>query len=330
MAGVPDRYDGLADQIKRLERSSPQTYYVVVVKSTGPGESATKDYADELFDTWRSQASRRGLSFDPERSVIIVVALERHQVAVHPGATLRTQFGLHAATVERELINDAFIPLAKKDQYPEAISALLDATNNWIAARDSRTAAVPVAGAVAKPASGSQKASAESLNPTKTSPKVSAAPPNASTVQPPDSNRSVVRVPPRRSSKRSPPGCRRSSWACLVLAIGLIGVGWAWVVHRRTRNRVAARLKEIKSQAVEVMDRLDGLKERLKLLPTAPDFSRAMSGQTLDLYNTVNEKVGKLWDGWLRSHGGAGQGCRSSRLAPARSCRRKPWARRRS
>jgi len=85
----------------------------------------------------------------------------------------------------------------------------------------------------------------------------------------------------------------------VVLAIGLVGVVWAWVVHRRTRDRVGARLKEIRSQAVEVMDRLDGLKERLKLLSTAPDFSRAMSGQTLDLYNTVQEKVSKLWDGWL-------------------------------
>jgi len=287
VAGVPDQYAGLADRIKRLERSSPQTYYVVVVKSTGPGGSATKDYADELFATWRSEASRRGLSFDPERSVITVVALQRHQVAVRPGAKLRTELGLHAATVERELINDVFIPLAKQDKYPEAIAALLNATNNWIAARDSQTAAVPVAGAVEKADSGSQKTAMESRTTSKTSPKISAATPDPSTAQP---------APLRET---------RSSWSpaivlgVLVLAIGLIGVGWAWVVHRRTRNRVAARLKEIKSQAVVVMDRLDGLKERLKLLPAAPDFGQVMSGQTQALYNTVVEKVDKLWDGWL-------------------------------
>ena len=55
--GVPDRYQELADQIKRLERSSPQSYYVVVVKSTGRGENATSRYARELFDDWRSQSS---------------------------------------------------------------------------------------------------------------------------------------------------------------------------------------------------------------------------------------------------------------------------------
>ena len=42
VADVPDRYGVLADQIKRLEKSSPQSYYVVVVKSTGTGPSATR------------------------------------------------------------------------------------------------------------------------------------------------------------------------------------------------------------------------------------------------------------------------------------------------
>jgi len=296
VAGVPDRYDGLAGQIKRLERSSPQTYYVVVVKSTGRGQSATFQYAEDLFDAWQSQASKRGRSFDAERSVVIVVALDNRQVALHSGAALRNRFGLHAATVERELIPAAFIPLAKDEKYPEAIASLLDATNNWIAARDSQTAPVPVKGA----ASGSQKATTASPNSSRTSPKVLAESPAASTVQPAESNRSVVRVTP------APLQETKSAWSpvivlgVVVLAFGLIGLGWMWMAHRRTRNRVAARLKEIKSQAVVVMDRLDGLKERLKLLPAAPDFSRAMSGQTLDLYNTVNEKVGKLWDGWLQ------------------------------
>ena len=92
--GVPDRYQGLADQIKRLERSSPQSYYVVVVKSTGRAQNATSRYARELFDDWRSQASRSGRSFDAERSVIIVTGLENKQVAVHPGdsaGSVRTQ-----------------------------------------------------------------------------------------------------------------------------------------------------------------------------------------------------------------------------------------------
>jgi uncharacterized membrane protein YgcG len=263
VVGVPDRYGGLTEQISRLERSSPQSYFVVIVKSTGPGASATKEYADELFETWKSQASRRGLSFDAERSVIIVVALEKQQVAVHTGATLRTEFGLRAATVERELIRDAFIPLAKADKYPEAIAALLNATNNWIAARDSKTAR---AGAAAAAPSA----------------------PKATTAQ----------QPPRQATRaaRSP----AVVLGVIIVAIGSTALIWIWIRHRRTMNRLGTRLKEIKSQAVVVMDRLDGLKERLKLLPSSPDFAKQMSGQTQALYNDVEGKVGKLWDGWLQ------------------------------
>jgi hypothetical protein len=87
--------------------------------------------------------------------------------------------------------------------------------------------------------------------------------------------------------------------ALALALIGLIGLLWAWLAHRRARDRVGARVKELQSQAVEVMDRLDALKERLKLLPAVQNFNRAMSGQTLELYNAVEGKLGKLWDGWL-------------------------------
>ena len=56
VAGVPDRYQSLEAQIKQLERSSPQTYYVVVVKGAGPGEKAATRYAKDLLKHWRSQA----------------------------------------------------------------------------------------------------------------------------------------------------------------------------------------------------------------------------------------------------------------------------------
>ncbi len=37
VVGAPDRYDSLAGQITRLEKASPQSYYVVVVNSSGHG-----------------------------------------------------------------------------------------------------------------------------------------------------------------------------------------------------------------------------------------------------------------------------------------------------
>src|SRR5262249_37412212 len=41
VSGVADEYGPLRDDIARLERTSPQTYYVVVVRSTGADKRST-------------------------------------------------------------------------------------------------------------------------------------------------------------------------------------------------------------------------------------------------------------------------------------------------
>ena len=48
------------------------------------------------------------------------------------------------------------------------------------------------------------------------------------------------------------------------------------------------------------MDRLDALKERIKLLPTSPEFTEPMAGETQALYRSAKAKNDKLWDGWLQ------------------------------
>src|SRR4051794_27047657 len=53
---VTDSFQGLNHTIKELERSSPQSYFVVVVRSAGAGENAAMSYVDELYRTWRDQA----------------------------------------------------------------------------------------------------------------------------------------------------------------------------------------------------------------------------------------------------------------------------------
>ena len=88
----------------------------------------------------------------------------------------------------------------------------------------------------------------------------------------------------------------------VAVPLGLMVVaflGWIWHLYRRAQGRVAGRIKEIKSNAADVMDRLDGLKERLKLMPTSTEFQQPMAGETQALYKAVNEKLDKLWDGWL-------------------------------
>ena len=148
VSGVPDRYSAIEAQINQLERSSPQTYYVVIVKQVGPGPEAAIKYAEDLFSLWRSQAAKSRRSFDADRTILIVLAVDNKKIAVHPGAMLQNQFGLTRAKIERDLIRDVFIPYAEKDQYEEGLSALLSGilnqTNDTIAARDDATARAPV------------------------------------------------------------------------------------------------------------------------------------------------------------------------------------------
>ncbi len=134
VSGVPDRYQAIESQINQLERSSPQTYYVVVVKKAGSGSKAAMRYAEELFDLWRSQAAKSRRTFDADRSILIVLAVDDSQIAVHPGALLRNQFGLTPAKIERDLIRDVFIPFAQKEQYPEGLAA----PAFWSSQRDER------------------------------------------------------------------------------------------------------------------------------------------------------------------------------------------------
>src|SRR5262249_2317878 len=86
----------------------------------------------------------------------------------------------------------------------------------------------------------------------------------------------------------------------IVAAIGLLVVGALWWGSRRSRSRLGGRIKEVRSKAVDGMDRLDGLKERLKLLPTSPEFKETMTGETEALFRSAKEKNDKLWDGWLQ------------------------------
>ncbi|HEX3449944.1 MAG TPA: hypothetical protein VHS97_16940, partial [Isosphaeraceae bacterium] len=299
VADVPDRYGVLADQIKRLEKSSPQSYYVVVVKSTGTGPWATRLYADELLESWERQRSKRSQSFDPDRSVVIVVALENEQVAVKPGAFLRNELGLDRDRVERDLLKakGGFLDLAKENRYTDAISTLLTSTNNWIAGRDSRTSYAPVQITAAK-----TPGSARPAQTTTTPPAIL---PNTSSNQPVERDQPAERDRSSTQTPIAPLKQASSDWLPVVLVgipvllIALAIIAGVWLTFRRNQNRVAGRIKEIKSKAVDVMDRLDSLKERLKLMPTSTDFKQPMTGETQRLYNTVNEKLGTLWDGWL-------------------------------
>src|SRR3954471_4602333 len=82
-----------------------------------------------------------------------------------------------------------------------------------------------------------------------------------------------------------------------LVAVGVIVVGLIWMARRRSRDTVEGKIKSYRKNSVELMDRLDALKERLKLLPTEDtDFKSPMSGETLAFYEETQRNVARLWD----------------------------------
>jgi len=277
---VPDTFQSLSRAIKELERQSPQSYFVVAIRSVGPGGDAPR-YADDVFNTWREQAQARKLAFDPERSVIVVVAIDDRKAAVHTGRALRERFGLDLRTVAGQ-IGLVFAPLARDQKYSEGIAALLASLNNIVAGKDPNTAQVST-GTELFPSSPVALAS----TPPKPAPV-----PNAETRPVP-----AASAPAEKSSTS---GTLIGAVLASLAAIGLIVAFLVWLARRRTRNSVEGKIKEYKKKAVDVMDRLDALKSRLKGLPAEdPDFKEPMSGETLALFEQTQTELTVLWDRWL-------------------------------
>jgi hypothetical protein len=100
-----------------------------------------------------------------------------------------------------------------------------------------------------------------------------------------------------------PFGNRAASVAAMVVLglFGLAAFGLIYYRKRRLQNTVEMQFKDFRERAVALMDQLDGLRQRHKTLPaTDPDFTVAMSGATLALYNEVSRDLDILWERWLK------------------------------
>jgi hypothetical protein len=132
----PDQYGPLREDITRLERDSPQTYYVVVIRSAGTGRKATREYLEALVERWESQAAARKIPFDKKRSVIIVLALENRQIIVLGGEELQEKFGFRDPYIERDLLQPHFFSYARSGDHLRGLRVLVGQIDRWIAERD--------------------------------------------------------------------------------------------------------------------------------------------------------------------------------------------------
>lgn len=136
---VPDVYAPVRETIRKLTPDSPQSYYVVVVRSAGRGTDATRDYLDRMVQDWADQALRDRIPFDTKRYVLIVLGEENRQIAVRGGTELRERFGFREKTIDRDLVRSIFLPHARRNtpsDYTRGVSALIEGIDRWIAERD--------------------------------------------------------------------------------------------------------------------------------------------------------------------------------------------------
>ena len=302
VTGDVQAYAAVEAKIAEIEANSRQTYYVVVVPSAGEGSSATRNYTDALYQAWKREAAAGGLKLDTERAVIIVLAQENRQLAVHGGSRLQAAYGFAGDTIDRELVVPHFVPHAKAGNYPEGLLALLTNVETWLQAHEAQA---PVATVAQPPAAGPPATPAESVAPAVAEGRELVGAKLAEAPVP-------VARPPMFATRTEthlsvPSAAHRSTAASFPVALSL-GLGLALLVvavqrwrHTRSRQAAAERLREYKEQVMQLSSSLDALRERHAALPTTdPDFQQPMAGDTLQLYESVRTALESLREHWLQ------------------------------
>jgi len=94
------------------------------------------------------------------------------------------------------------------------------------------------------------------------------------------------------------------STSLLMVLGGVAAVVLCWLVwlrHHLARRRITTRFQGFKDRVCQLRERVDAIKERHKLLPANDkQYLQAMTGETLAVYNQIQERVGRLSDEWLR------------------------------
>jgi len=132
LSGIKDNFESVISTIAEVEKSSQQSYWVVIIRSAGPGNWATRDYANNLAVKWKPHV-------DVERSVIIVLCVDERALAIHAGTVLQDRLGLQGQRIDREILTPYFLPLAKELDYPGALNQLIPGIEKWITIREQQS-----------------------------------------------------------------------------------------------------------------------------------------------------------------------------------------------
>ena len=287
-------WQSLPAVIADLEKTGTQTYYVVVVQSSGYGPTATRDYTDRLYEHWMQQAARNSLPLDTQRSVLLVLAVQNRQLSVHAGQTLLQSYGMTAQTIDQQLVQPHFIPYAKAGNYPDGVRILLTQINDRILAHD--------ASVVQQNTINQQPAAITPSSQVPVSP--AAAEPAADQTTVLSTPTSVI--PTDHAMQETPPSgplsvlSSRTVLAGTAMVIGLLTLLILRWLHLRVRHTLQAQMQVYRQHVVQLSDDIDALCERHRMLPfTDKDYKEPILGETLSMYEGIQTSLEQLRQRWL-------------------------------
>ena len=276
-------WQSLPPVIAELEQSGQETYYVVVVESSGSGPTATKDYTDRLYEQWLQQAARNNVAFDTQRSVLVVLAIQNRQISVKAGQTLLQDYGLNGVVIDQQLVQPYFISMAKAGNYPEGVKSLLKQLNRRIVARDQPSAPPTVV--------------SQSLPVTITPPAPAALNAEPSVAATTEAQQATNESPPSflRHAVTSP-----AYIAGTGIALGLLTLVILRIMHLQARKPLEVKRSNFRQHVVQLSDDIDLLRERHRKLPfTDKDYTEPMIGETLSMYDGIQTSLETLRQRWL-------------------------------
>ena len=273
----------LPSLIAELEQSGDETYYVVVVESSGSGPTATKDYTDRLHEHWLQQAARKSIPFDTQRSLLVVLAIQNRQISVKAGQSLLQDYGFNGVTIDQQLVQPYFIPMAKAGNYPAAVNALLKQINSRIIARDqSKAPPTVISQSLAVPKTPPATAKPLAVPSLTTSTDV----PQTTHESPPSFLRHVATSP--------------TYIAGTGISLGLLTLLILRIMHLRVRKPFEIKKANFRQHVVDLSDDIDSLRERHRKLPfTDKDYTEPMIGETLAMYDGIQTSLETLRQRWL-------------------------------
>lgn len=136
VSGTADTYGRLRATLAGFESAVGADYHVCIVglsahQAGGDHADSAVGYVDQVFETWRAA----GAPIDPERGVVLVLAIQNRGIALHPGSRW-TRLGFERDVVTQLIDGSSFGQYARSGDYEGALAQLVQAIDWHLALQE--------------------------------------------------------------------------------------------------------------------------------------------------------------------------------------------------